>query len=164
MMKIQKEVLTDILLARFDDVNFDEHHKMDEEEWQCLKASSLCASVDVSHAYNPNYAKKYDANHQSIPGKGIVIKYNASKKYVTDAKTAALVVSACKELKLPYQSFAGRSDMGSGSTIGPVFASQMGMPTVDMGIPLLSMHSIREVMAVQDHLDMCRLLTHMLEK
>ncbi|MGD0664177.1 MAG: M18 family aminopeptidase [Rhabdochlamydiaceae bacterium] len=139
-------------------------YKMDEEEWQCLKASSLCASVDVSHAYNPNYAKKYDSNHQSIPGKGIVIKYNASKKYVTDAKTAALVVSACKELKLPYQSFAGRSDMGSGSTIGPVFASQMGMPTVDMGIPLLSMHSIREVMAVQDHLDMCRLLTHMLEK
>ncbi|MGH2639512.1 MAG: M18 family aminopeptidase [Rhabdochlamydiaceae bacterium] len=137
---------------------------MNEEQWQCFKASSLCISVDVSHAYNPNYAKKYDPNHQSILGKGIVIKYNSDKKYVTDAKTAAVVISACKQLKLPYQSYASRSDMPSGSTIGPIFASQMGIPTVDIGIPLLSMHSIREILAIQDHLEMCELLTHLLEK
>jgi aspartyl aminopeptidase len=139
-------------------------YKMDVEEWQCLKSNSLCVSVDVSHAYNPNYPKKYDPNHQSMPGKGVVIKYNADKKYVTDAKTAATVISACKQLKLPYQSYASRSDMPSGSTIGPIFASQMGMPTVDIGVPLLSMHSIREVIAVQDHLELCKLLTHLLEK
>lgn len=139
-------------------------YEMSEEEWQCLKSEALCISVDVSHAYNPNYSKKYDPNHHSIPGKGVVIKYNSDKKYVTDGKTAAVVVSACKHLKLPYQSYASRSDMPSGSTIGPIFASVMGMPTVDLGIPLLSMHSIREVMAVQDHLHLCTLLTHLLEK
>ena len=135
-----------------------------EEEWQSLKASALCISVDVSHAYNPNYSKKFDPNHQSLPGKGIVIKYNADKKYVTDAKTAAAVVSACKQLKIPYQSYTARSDMKSGSTIGPIVASQLGIPTVDIGAPLLSMHSIREVIAVQDHLELCQLLTHLLEK
>ncbi len=137
---------------------------MNEDEWQCLKAASLCVSADVSHAYNPNYPKKYDPNHQSIPGQGVVIKYNAGKKYVTDAKTAAVIVSACKQLKLPYQSYASRSDMPSGSTIGPIFAAQMGIPTVDIGVPLLSMHSIREVMAVKDHLELCELLTYLLEK
>ncbi len=137
---------------------------MNEEEWQCLKASSLCLSTDVSHAYNPNYPKKYDPNHQSIPGKGVVIKYNAGKKYVTDAKTAAIVIAACKQLKLPYQSYSSRSDMLSGSTIGPIFAARMGIPTVDLGSALLSMHSIREIIAVQDHLDLCKLLTHLLEK
>lgn len=137
---------------------------MNEEEWHCLKAASLCVSVDVSHAYNPNYDKKYDPNHRNIPGKGIVVKYSSGKKYVTDAKTAATVISACKQLKIPYQSHANRSDMQGGSTIGPIFASHMGIPTVDIGIPLLSMHSVREVMAVQDHLEMCELLTHLLEK
>lgn len=137
---------------------------MNEEEWHCFKASSLCVSVDVSHAYNPNYTKKYDLNHQSIPGQGVVIKYNSDKKYATDAKTAAAVISACKQLKLSYQSFASRSDMPSGSTIGPIFASGMGIPTVDIGTALLSMHSIREVISTQDHLDLCTLLTHLLEK
>ena len=93
-----------------------------------------------------------------------MIKYNSDKKYVTDAKTAAVIISACKQLKLPYQSYSSRSDMTSGSTIGPIFASQMGIPTVDIGIPLLSMHSIREVMAVKDHVELCGLLTHLLEK
>lgn len=135
----------------------------DEEEWQSFKASSLCVSVDVSHAYNPNYPKKYDPNHQSIPGKGIVIKYNAGKKYVSDATTAAIIISACEQLKLPYQPYASRSDMPSGSTIGPIFAAQMGIPTIDIGVPLLSMHSIREVIALQDHRELCVLLTHLLK-
>lgn len=135
-----------------------------EDEWLALKASSLCISADVAHAYNPNYAKKFDPNHQPLPGKGVVIRYNANKKYVTDAKTAAAIVSACHDLKLPYQSYTSRSDMGSGSTIGPIFATQMGLPTVDIGVPLLSMHSIREVMAVEDHLSLCKLLTHLLER
>ncbi len=139
-------------------------YEMNEEKWQQLKASSLCISADVSHAYNPNYVKKYDPTHLSIPGKGIVIKYNSDKKYVTDAKTAATVIAACKRLKLPYQSYSSRSDMPSGSTIGPIFASLMGIPTADLGIPLLSMHSIREIIAVQDHVELCKLLTYLLEK
>ncbi len=138
-------------------------YNLSEEEWLCLKPSSLCISVDVAHAYNPNYPKKYDPNHQPIPGNGIVIKYNADKKYATDAKTAAAVTAACKHLKLPFQSYATRSDLTSGSTIGPIFASQMGIPTVDIGTPLLSMHSIREILAAADHLQLCRLLTHLIE-
>jgi aspartyl aminopeptidase len=137
---------------------------MNEEEWLCFKASSLCVSADATHAYNPNYAEKYDPNHQLIPGKGVAIKYSSNKKYATDAKTAAAVITACKQLKLPVQSFVSHSDIPMGSTIGPVFASALGIPTVDIGVPLLSMHSIREVMAIQDHLQLCTLLTHLLNK
>jgi aspartyl aminopeptidase len=138
-------------------------YKLSEEDFICMKNRSLCISVDVAHAYNPNFSKKYDQEHQLIPGQGIAVKYNADKKYVTDAKTAAAVISACKKLGLRYQSFASRSDMPSGSTIGPIFAHTLGIPTVDIGSPIFSMHSAREVMAVQDHIDMCQLLTHLLQ-
>jgi len=137
-------------------------YNLTEEEYICLKTASLCISVDVAHAYNPNFAKKYDPQHQLIAGRGIAIKYNADKKYVTDAKTAAYIIAACRKLSLPYQSFVSRSNISSGSTIGPIFAHTMGIPTVDIGCPIFSMHSAREVLAVQDQLDMCQLLTHLL--
>jgi len=134
------------------------------EDFIRLKTGSLCISVDVAHAYNPNHAKKYDPQHQLLPGQGIAIKYHAAKKYVTDAKTAAPIISACRQAKLPFQSFASHSNVTCGSTIGPIFAHTMGIPTVDIGCPIFSMHSAREVMAVQDHLDMCQLLTALLKK
>jgi len=136
---------------------------MDEEELIRKKSHSLCVSVDVAHAYNPNYPKKFDTHHRLLPGKGIALKYNADKKYASDAKTAAIVAAACKKLNLPSQPFTSRSDMPSGSTVGPIVAEKLGFPTVDIGIPLLSMHSAREVIACQDHLDMCQLLTHLLQ-
>jgi aspartyl aminopeptidase len=139
-------------------------YDMSAEDYIRMKTNSLCVSVDVAHAYNPNHAKKYDPQHQLIPGRGIAIKYNADKKYVTDAKTAAPVISACRKAKLPYQSFASHSNFTSGSTIGPIFAHTMGIPTVDIGCAIFSMHSTREVMAVKDHLDMCQLLTALLKR
>jgi len=133
------------------------------DEWLALKASSLAISIDVAHAYNPNYPKKFDLHHLPLPGGGVVLKYHANKKYATDAKTAAPITLACHHLKLPYQSCASRSDLPSGSTIGPIFATKMGIPTVDIGSPLLSMHSIREVISCKDHEMLHTLLTHLLE-
>jgi aspartyl aminopeptidase len=134
-----------------------------EEDLMRLKSKSLAISVDVAHAYNPNFAQKYDPQNSPLPGKGIVIKYNADKKYASDAKTAAPIIASCKKLKLAAQAFAARSDMPCGSTIGPIVAQSLGLPTVDIGIPIFSMHSAREVLACQDHLDMCQLLTHLLQ-
>jgi aspartyl aminopeptidase len=139
-------------------------YDLSAEDYIRMKTDSLCVSVDVAHAYNPNHAKKYDPQHQLIPGQGIAIKYCADKKYGTDAKTAAPVISACRKGKLHYQSHASHSNLSSGSTIGPILAHTMGIPTVDIGCAIFSMHSTREVMSVKDHLDMCQLLTSLLKR
>lgn len=138
--------------------------KLDDEEMLLLKNRSLGVSVDMAQAFNPNYANKYDVYHRPLLGKGIVIKFNANQKYVSSASSAAPIVDACHHLKLPLQHYAARSDIPSGSTIGPVFASATGIQTVDIGCAQLSMHSTRELMACSDHLDMCQLLTYLLEK
>lgn len=140
-----------------------EFYEMSEEAFVQMKAHSLCISVDVAHAYNPNFPKKFDPHHHQLAGGGISIKYNSDKKYATDGKTAAAVVSACKKLGLKYQSFTSRSNISCGSTIGPIFAHSLGIPTVDIGAPIFSMHSAREVMGIQDHIDLCHLLTHLLQ-
>jgi aspartyl aminopeptidase len=137
---------------------------LSEEEMIRLRNNSQCISVDVAHAYNPNFPEKYDPNHKPLPGKGIVLKYNADKKYASDAKTAAPIVQACQSLNLSHQSFVCRSDITCGSTVGPILAHSLGIPTVDIGAPIFSMHAAREVIACQDHLDMCQLLTHLLQQ
>jgi aspartyl aminopeptidase len=139
-------------------------YPLSKEELIRMKQNSLCASVDVAHGFNPNYANKYDAQHLPLLGAGIVIKYNADQKYATNAETAADIVQICQDIHLKYQPSVARSDIPGGSTVGPVVAQTLGIPTVDIGIPQLSMHSTREVMACQDHLDMCHLLTHVLER
>jgi aspartyl aminopeptidase len=136
--------------------------KMQAEDLMRLKAHSLCLSIDVTHAYNPNFAAKHDFNHLALLGRGIAIKHNADQKYATNGLTAARIIHLCQTLNLRHQSFVSRSDLASGSTVGPIVAHTLGIPTVDLGIPILSMHSIREVMATQDHLDMCHLLTQAL--
>lgn len=137
-------------------------YKMNVEEEILLKNRSLCLSIDMSHALNPNYSNKSEPNHSTLLGKGIVVKYNADQKYVTNAQSAAAVIHCCKRLNMPYQSFVTRSDLTSGSTVGPIMAAQ-GIATADIGCPQLSMHSAREVMAAQDHIDMCHLLSAMLQ-
>jgi aspartyl aminopeptidase len=138
--------------------------KMDVEEMLMLKNNAFCVSVDMAHALNPNYPKKHDPHHQPLLGKGIVLKYNANQKYASNALSAATIVQACKALNLAQQSFVCRSDMPCGSTVGPIVAQGTGINTVDIGCPQLSMHSIREVMACQDYMDLCRLLTFLLEE
>ena len=134
-----------------------------QKEWAPVPSASLCVSIDVAHAYNPNYASRYDPNHHPLLGKGIVLKYNADYKYTTNALTAARVLQACDKLSLSHQNFACRSDVPCGSTVGPILSSGLGIPAVDIGCPIFSMHSAREVMGIHDHLDMCKLLTHLLQ-
>ena len=138
--------------------------KLNPEELLLLKNNSLCVSIDMTHGLNPNYSKKYEPHHSPLLGKGIVIKYNADQKYASNALSAAIVVHACRTLKLPYQSYVCRSDLPCGSTVGPIVAQTTGINTVDIGCPQLSMHSIREVMAVKDYLDMVKLLTQLLQE
>lgn len=137
--------------------------KLDEEELFVIKDQSLCVSIDMAHAFNPNYANKYDANHHPLLGKGIAIKCNADQKYASNAKTSAIIIEACHKLGLSYQNFVTRSDIPCGSTVGPLFATASGIQAVDIGSPQLSMHSSREIMACSDHIDMCQLLTYLLE-
>jgi aspartyl aminopeptidase len=134
------------------------------EEKLLLKNRSLCVSIDMAHALNPNYPEKHDPQHAPLLGKGIAIKYNANQKYATNAFSAAAIILACKQLNLPYQSFVCRSDLPCGSTVGPIIAESTGIATVDIGSPQLSMHSVREVMACQDHMDMCHLLSHLVKE
>lgn len=137
---------------------------IDPEELLLLKNKSLCVSIDMAHALNPNYPKKHEPHHIPLLGKGIVLKYNADQKYASNALSAAVIVQACQALRIPYQPYVCRSDIPCGSTVGPLVAQGTGINTVDIGCPQLSMHSIREVMAGQDYLDMTRLLSYLLSK
>ncbi len=138
--------------------------KLSPEEVLLLKNKSLCVSIDMAHALNPNYPKKHEPQHTPLLGHGIVLKYNADQKYATNALSSAVINYACQSLNLSLQSYVCRSDLPCGSTVGPVLAKTTGINTVDIGLPQLSMHSIREVMATQDYLDLIRLLTHLMQE
>jgi len=138
--------------------------KLNTEDLLLMQNRSLCISIDMAHALNPNYPTKHEPHHTPLLGKGIVLKYNADQKYASNALSAAQIIKTCKELDLSYQSYACRSDIPCGSTIGPLIAATTGMNTVDIGCPQLSMHSIREVIATQDYIDMVRLLAHLMQK
>lgn len=138
--------------------------KVDLEKQVLIKNHSLCISLDMAHALNPNYPHKHDPHHQPLLGKGIVLKHNANQRYASDATSLAVVIDACQKLNLPYQSFVSKSDLACGSTIGPLIAENLGIKTVDIGSCQLSMHSIREVMAGSDHIDMITLLHYLLQE
>jgi aspartyl aminopeptidase len=135
----------------------------DTEETLLLKNQSLCISIDMAHALNPNYVKKHEPHHKPLLGKGIVLKFNADQKYASNALSASMVIQACQQLNLSYQSYVCKSDMPCGSTVGPLIAQTTGINTVDIGCPQLAMHASREVMATQDYLDMVHLLTYLLQ-
>lgn len=114
-------------------------------------ARSLFISADMAHAVHPNYFDKHDANHLPMINSGPVIKSNAGQKYATEAVTASVFEQFCKKAKVPVQKFSIRSDLRCGSTIGPVTAANLGIRVVDVGSPMLSMHSIREMAGSKDH-------------
>jgi aspartyl aminopeptidase len=99
---------------------------------------------------HPNYADKHDGNHGPKLNGGPVIKINSNQRYATNSETAGFFRHLCLENEVPVQSFVTRSDMGCGSTIGPITASQIGVRTVDIGLPTFAMHSIRELAGSQD--------------
>ncbi|MCE2982005.1 MAG: M18 family aminopeptidase [Parachlamydia sp.] len=133
------------------------------EDYFRLLSQSLCVSIDLAHALHPNHKEKHDPHHQPILGKGVVLKNNAQARYATDASSSLPIRLAAKKLGLPLQEFVSRNDMPCGTTIGPLQACNAGMPTVDIGCAQLSMHSIREIMSIQDHADMTLLLRTLME-
>ncbi|CAI5483362.1 unnamed protein product [Closterium sp. Yama58-4] len=114
-----------------------------------LRASFL-VSADMAHALHPNYPEKHEERHQPRMGAGMVVKHNANQRYATNLVSSFLFKNLAAKHGLPCQSFVVRNDMGCGSTIGPILASGLGIRTVDVGIPQLSMHSIREMCASDD--------------
>jgi len=111
---------------------------------------SMMISADNAHGVHPNFADKHDNSHGPILNKGPVIKFNASQRYATNSRTAAVFRQLCHELDVPVQSFAMRNDMLCGTTIGPITAGGLGVQTLDVGVPQWAMHSIRETAGTQD--------------
>ena len=123
-------------------------------------SKSFLISADNAHAYHPNYGEKYDpTNHPAISG-GPVIKINANCKYMTDAHSAAIFKSLCIEAGSPYQYFVNHSDVAGGSTLGNIFTGQLDIEGVDVGSPLLAMHSVRETASTDDHVNMIKVFKY----
>jgi len=121
-------------------------------------AQSFFISADMAHAYHPNHAGAYEPCHHVLVNKGPVIKTNANQRYASNADTSARFITLCERAGVPYQQYAHRTDLGCGSTIGPIVASNLGVPSVDVGSPMWAMHSIRESAGVLDHSFMAAVL------
>ncbi len=106
---------------------------------------SMLVSADNAHALHPNFADRHDGNHGPEINQGPVIKTNANQRYATNSETSAMFRQLCKQADVPVQSFVVRTDMACGSTIGPITASEIGVRTLDVGVPTFAMHSIREL-------------------
>ncbi|MFI5074356.1 MAG: M18 family aminopeptidase [Actinomycetales bacterium] len=118
-----------------------------EDYWRAL-ACTVVASGDTAHATHPNYPDRHEPQHLIAIDGGPVLKVNTSLRYATDSLGAAAFTLACEQAGVPMQRYVVRSDLPSGSTIGPMTAAQTGATTVDFGAPILSMHSSRELCAV----------------
>lgn len=119
-------------------------------------SKSFLISADNAHAFHPNYGEKYDPTNHPALGGGPVIKINANCKYMTDAHSAAIFKSLCIAAGSPYQYFVNHSDVAGGSTLGNIFTGQLDIEGVDVGSPLLAMHSVRETASVDDHINMIK--------
>lgn len=115
--------------------------------------NSFLISADLAHAVHPNYGEKHDPVVRPVLGKGPVTKIAASQSYSTDSDSSAVYEGICKKAGVSVQQFVNRSDVRGGSTIGPIASGHLPVRTVDMGTAVLSMHSARELMAVNDYSD-----------
>ena len=111
---------------------------------------SMMISADNAHALHPNYADKHDKNHGPLLNHGPVIKVNANQRYTSNSDTVAAFKDLCEQVDVPVQTFVMKNDMGCGSTIGPITAGEIGIPSIDIGVPTFAMHSIRETAGHED--------------
>jgi aspartyl aminopeptidase len=123
---------------------------IDYDEYMKMIRTSLMISADNAHAIHPNYSSKHDSNHAPHINKGCVVKVNSNQRYASNSKTISRFMNAASELSEPLQQFVTRSDMGCGSTIGPITATRLGIDTLDVGLPTFAMHSIRELAGSDD--------------
>lgn len=130
----------------------------DNESFIRCMNQSMMVSVDNAHGIHPNYADQHDENHGPILNRGPVIKINANQRYATNSETSAIFRHLCYQENVAIQSFVVRSDMACGSTIGPITAGEIGVKTIDVGVPTFAMHSIRELAGSQDAFSLFKVL------
>lgn len=121
------------------------------EEFFRAVSNSIMISADLAHAVHPNLPEKHDPTNRPLLGNGPVLKIAASGSYSTEGVAAGIFESVCKEANVPVQKFVNRSDVRGGTTIGPMSAADLCIPVIDMGAPLIGMHSIRELASVKDN-------------
>ncbi|MEE4491124.1 M18 family aminopeptidase [Streptomyces sp. BE230] len=120
------------------------------EDWSRALAGAFCVSADMAHAVHPNYAERHDPDHRPLPNSGPTVKVNVNQRYATDSTGIAVFASACERAGAPWQPFVSNNAMPCGTSIGPLTAARLGVQTVDVGVPGLSMHSARELCGAQD--------------
>ena len=123
-----------------------------------MAANSFLLSCDNAHAIHPNHPEYADKNHAVRMNGGVVIKYNASQRYTTDAVSAALFQTVCERAGTPFQRYANRPDMAGGSTLGSIANTQVSLNMADIGLAQLAMHSCFETAGVADTAHMVRAL------
>lgn len=126
---------------------------------RCIN-QSLMVSADNAHAIHPNFSDRHDQNHGPKLNAGPVIKVNANQRYATNSETSSIFRHWCEAVEVPVQAFVTRTDMACGSTIGPITATEVGVKTIDVGVPTFAMHSIREMAGTEDAHRLYRVLSH----
>lgn len=121
-----------------------------EEEYRRMLADSFLISADNAHALHPNHPEKADTTNRPVLNGGVVIKYHGSQRYATDAYSAAIMKDICNRAGVPFQSYANRSDIAGGSTLGNISTAQVSVNTVDIGLAQLAMHSACETAGAKD--------------
>jgi aspartyl aminopeptidase len=120
------------------------------EDWSRALAGAFCISADMAHAVHPNYSERHDPDHRPLPNGGPTLKVNVNQRYATDSTGMAVFAAACERAGVPWQPFVSNNAMPCGTSIGPLTAARLGVETVDVGVPGLSMHSARELCGVDD--------------
>ncbi len=131
-----------------------------EERYQVALSKSFIISADEAHAVHPNHAEYHDPTNRPLMGEGIAIKTSAAQRYVTDADSMAVFAELCRGAGQPYQTFHNRSDKVGGSTIGPITTIQLDIRGLDVGNPILGMHSMRETAHAGDHFSAYKVMLH----
>lgn len=122
----------------------------DFETYARALAASAMMSSDTGNAIHPNYPEKHEPGHRPVPGRGPMIKVSANQRYASGAEEQALFRRSAEVAGIPWQTYVNRNDIPGGTTIGPISGTQLGMLTVDVGLPILSMHSARELCGADD--------------
>lgn len=133
------------------------HHNLDAGHHVDRLHASWCLSADNAHAVHPNYQERHDPRHAPRPNGGPALKLNGNQRYATSAVGAAHIRKVAEIAAVPLQTFVSRNNMPCGSTIGPITATRLGIPAIDIGVPQLSMHSARELCGAQDPLSLLQL-------